>query len=163
MSSNRLPQPSLDRVSLNDSDYDAIEAAVMETARGRWFLSEYARRQRRGETETILGALDALGRIIQRQQGVAGKPNGVATSYSASARFTSCLHGGLATRSPVGEPPRALSPQPSAPLVPAPKQSLSAAASIASSTPMAGARDDVVRSCLLLDDALDYSLLGNVA
>jgi chemotaxis protein CheZ len=45
---------------LDDQDYAAIEAAVMETDRGRWFLSEYARRNRHAETE---GLLESLGRI----------------------------------------------------------------------------------------------------
>ena len=31
---------------LSEDDYAAIEAAVMETARGRWFLAEFARRLR---------------------------------------------------------------------------------------------------------------------
>lgn len=38
-------------------DYEAIEAAVMETGRGRWFLAEYARRNRHAETSAILGTL----------------------------------------------------------------------------------------------------------
>lgn len=53
---------------LQPEDYEEIEAAVMETARGRWFLSEYARRQRAVETEGLHAAiarleerLDALG------------------------------------------------------------------------------------------------------
>jgi chemotaxis regulatin CheY-phosphate phosphatase CheZ len=44
----------------DDQDYVAIEAAVMETDRGRWFLAEYARRNRHAETE---GLLESLGRI----------------------------------------------------------------------------------------------------
>jgi hypothetical protein len=43
-----------------ESDYSSIEAAVMETDRGRWFLAEYARRNRHAETE---GLLESLGRI----------------------------------------------------------------------------------------------------
>ena len=53
---------------LQPEDYEEIEAAVMETARGRWFLCEYARRQRAVETEGLRAAiarveerLDALG------------------------------------------------------------------------------------------------------
>ena len=44
-------------------DYDAILDAVMETARGRWFLVEHARRNRHADTETLL---DALRRIERR-------------------------------------------------------------------------------------------------
>jgi hypothetical protein len=31
---------------VSDDDYDAIESAITETTRGRWFLFEYARRHR---------------------------------------------------------------------------------------------------------------------
>src|SRR5215469_4112384 len=40
------------------ADYDAIFSAVMETVRGRWFLTEYARRNRNADTELILAALE---------------------------------------------------------------------------------------------------------
>jgi hypothetical protein len=43
-------------------DFDTVEAAVMETERGRWFLSEFARRQRANENAAILAALDCLTR-----------------------------------------------------------------------------------------------------
>ena len=37
-----------------------IEQAVMETARGRWFLLEYARRQRAAETQRLADLVDRL-------------------------------------------------------------------------------------------------------
>ena len=54
------PPATLPRGSLAEADYDAIEQAVMETARGRWFLAEYARRNRHADTVTVL---DAIGRL----------------------------------------------------------------------------------------------------
>lgn len=45
---------------ISDADYDAIAAAVMETERGRWFLKEYARRNRHSDTQTVLNALERL-------------------------------------------------------------------------------------------------------
>jgi chemotaxis regulatin CheY-phosphate phosphatase CheZ len=45
---------------LDEADYEAIEAAVMETARGRWFLTEYARRNRTADTTMLLKALDRI-------------------------------------------------------------------------------------------------------
>lgn len=42
---------------LDASQYDAIEDAVRETERGRWFLAEYARRNRNADTEVLLGAI----------------------------------------------------------------------------------------------------------
>lgn len=45
---------------LSAADYSMIEQAVMETARGRWFLLEYARRQRAAETQRLTDAVDRL-------------------------------------------------------------------------------------------------------
>src|SRR5215468_2857619 len=42
------------------ADYDAIYAAVMETMRGRWFLAEYAKRNRNADTELLLAALERI-------------------------------------------------------------------------------------------------------
>src|SRR4051794_4044167 len=42
------------------ADYEAISAAFMETSRGRWFLSEYAKRNRNADTRMVL---DAVARI----------------------------------------------------------------------------------------------------
>jgi len=47
------PQPT-------EADFEAIEAAVSATARGRWFLAEYARRRREENALRILAALDRL-------------------------------------------------------------------------------------------------------
>jgi hypothetical protein len=61
--SARAAQPS-------EADYDAIREAFMETSRGRWFLGEYAKRNRNADTSMVLDAVarieDAL--AAQRQQ-----------------------------------------------------------------------------------------------
>lgn len=49
---------------LQPEDYEEIEAAVLETARGRWFLSEYARRLRAAEIDGLLAALARLERRL---------------------------------------------------------------------------------------------------
>jgi hypothetical protein len=49
---------------LTAADYDTIEAAVMETARGRWFLIEYDRRRRAAETSQLLEAVTRLERAV---------------------------------------------------------------------------------------------------
>ncbi len=54
--------------ALNPADYDAIEAAVVETARGRWFLAEYARRNRHSDTTTLLRALDRIEQAMTRDR-----------------------------------------------------------------------------------------------
>lgn len=43
-----------------EEDYVAIHAAFMETSRGRWFLGEYAKRNRNADTSMVL---DAVARI----------------------------------------------------------------------------------------------------
>jgi hypothetical protein len=45
---------------VTDSDYEAILSVIMETARGRSFLIEYARRNRRADVEMILTKIDKL-------------------------------------------------------------------------------------------------------
>lgn len=45
-----------------DADYHAIREAFMETARGRWFLNEYAKRNRNADTAMVL---EAVARIEQ--------------------------------------------------------------------------------------------------
>jgi hypothetical protein len=44
----------------NEEDYAAIHEAFMETSRGRWFLGEYAKRNRNADTRLVL---DAVARI----------------------------------------------------------------------------------------------------
>src|SRR6266571_1406366 len=63
-----MPQPPA-LMPLSEADYDLIEAAVMETGRGRWFLAEYARRNRHSDTMTLLGAIGRLEAAIR------GEPN----------------------------------------------------------------------------------------
>ena len=49
---------------LSQADYEAIEAAVMETARGRWFMAEYAKRNRQADTLQLLGAIQRIERVV---------------------------------------------------------------------------------------------------
>ncbi|MGH6771514.1 MAG: hypothetical protein ACRECO_21140 [Xanthobacteraceae bacterium] len=48
-----------------DADYDAIYAAVMATMRGRWFLEEYARRNRHADTAKLLSAIARIEAVIR--------------------------------------------------------------------------------------------------
>lgn len=57
---------------LSTADYAMIEAAVMETSRGRWFLSEFAKRNRHADTESLLAALARLeGGVLAAAQATA--------------------------------------------------------------------------------------------
>lgn len=51
-------------------DYDAVEAAVMETECGRWFLSEFRRRNRGADTQSVLLAVRSLEKRIKAMQAV---------------------------------------------------------------------------------------------
>jgi chemotaxis regulatin CheY-phosphate phosphatase CheZ len=53
---------------LSEADYEAIEAAVVETNRGRWFLAEYARRNRHADTKMLLTAIDRLEAAIRGER-----------------------------------------------------------------------------------------------
>ncbi len=52
---------------LTDADYEMIAAAVLETARGRWFLSEHARRNRHADTRLVLQAIERLEHSIAQR------------------------------------------------------------------------------------------------
>ncbi len=58
--------PSLHSLSL--ADYDTIEQAVMETERGRWFLKEFAHRNRTADTQMLLGAIDRIERVVSAER-----------------------------------------------------------------------------------------------
>jgi len=51
-----------------EADYDVLCQALMETARGRWFLEEYARRNRHADTRAVLDAIGHLEGAIRDQQ-----------------------------------------------------------------------------------------------
>src|SRR6476660_5285687 len=62
-------------VAPGEEDYAAISEAFMETSRGRWFLTEYAKRNRNADTRMVL---DAVARIeaslaAQRDEGLAAQ------------------------------------------------------------------------------------------
>jgi len=76
--SARATQPS-------EQDYDAIREAFMETARGRWFLGEYAKRNRNADTRMVL---DAVARVEENlaAQRQAAPDNGLAEALVAISR-----------------------------------------------------------------------------
>ena len=56
--------PSSQSDLLVSADFETVHSAVLETERGRWFLSEYSRRQRAVETAEIQTSLDRLMRRV---------------------------------------------------------------------------------------------------
>jgi hypothetical protein len=57
---------------ITEQEYEAIEAAVMETARGRWFLSEFGRRNRHADTGVLLDAIGRLESAVVGDRGAGG-------------------------------------------------------------------------------------------
>ncbi len=45
---------------LHEADYESIEAALLQSARGRWFLAEYSRQNRSADTRMLLDAITKL-------------------------------------------------------------------------------------------------------
>ncbi len=50
----------------SEADYLSFCATFSESARGRWFLAEYAKRNRNADTEVLLAALDRIEALIQK-------------------------------------------------------------------------------------------------
>jgi len=61
--SARAVQPS-------EADYDAIRDAFLETSRGRWFLGEYAKRNRNADTSMVLDAVARIEEALAAQRQV---------------------------------------------------------------------------------------------
>ncbi len=59
--SARAAQPS-------EEDYEAIREAFMETSRGRWFLTEYAKRNRNADTRMVLDAVARIEETLAAQR-----------------------------------------------------------------------------------------------
>ena len=55
-------------VEPDDVDYEAIRKVFMETARGRWFLGEYAKRNRTTDASMVLDAVSRLENALARQR-----------------------------------------------------------------------------------------------
>ncbi|KRQ09040.1 chemotaxis protein histidine kinase CheA [Bradyrhizobium sp. USDA 4518] len=52
----------------SEEDYAAISAAFMETSRGRWFLGEYAKRNRNADTRMVLDAVARIEESLSAQR-----------------------------------------------------------------------------------------------
>ncbi|MDO9561630.1 MAG: hypothetical protein Q7J60_08425 [Bradyrhizobium sp.] len=74
--SARAAQPS-------EEDYDAISKAFMETSRGRWFLGEYAKRNRNADTSMVLEAVARLEENLAAQRQPQPADNGLDEALAA--------------------------------------------------------------------------------
>jgi len=65
-----------------EADYEAIREAFMETARGRWFLAEYTKRNRNADTNLLLETLSRLeGNLATQKQ----QPQGLSLTAALGA------------------------------------------------------------------------------
>ncbi len=62
MSNSKAPSP------LRTADYEAIETALLQSTRGRWFLTEYTQRNRNADTRMLLDALSKLETAVLKPQ-----------------------------------------------------------------------------------------------
>jgi hypothetical protein len=67
----------------SEQDYDAISEAFMETSRGRWFLGEYAKRNRNADTRMVLDAVARIEENLAAQRQPAPDNDGLAEALAA--------------------------------------------------------------------------------
>jgi hypothetical protein len=87
--------------------FESIEAAVMETERGRAFLREYAKRNRHADTQVLLTSLSRIEKSIEMRQ----EPSGVdqfrgdllemANAIDKTRKEISAMHSDQASTSPL--------------------------------------------------------------
>ncbi len=68
MSSDPLAHADIWTGAPSDTEYDAVYAAVTATERGRWFLAEYANRNRNADTQLLANALARIEAAIARDE-----------------------------------------------------------------------------------------------
>ena len=69
-----------------EEDYAAISEAFMETSRGRWFLAEYAKRNRNADTRMVLDAVARIEQSLaaQKEETLAAQREGFAAQQQAA-------------------------------------------------------------------------------
>ena len=70
-----------------EEDYAAISEAFMETSRGRWFLTEYAKRNRNADTRMVLDAVARIEQslVAQKEETLATQRESLAAQQQAAA------------------------------------------------------------------------------
>jgi chemotaxis regulatin CheY-phosphate phosphatase CheZ len=71
------PHPETQRRPGLAESYASLEALLRASPRGRWFLAEYARRNRTAETELLLEALGRIERAVTKPASRHGAPGNV--------------------------------------------------------------------------------------
>ncbi|SDN33144.1 hypothetical protein [Afipia sp. GAS231] len=73
-----------------EEDYAAISEAFMETSRGRWFLTEYAKRNRNADTRMVLDAVARIEQSLaaQKEETLSAQREGLAAQQQAADAAT---------------------------------------------------------------------------
>jgi hypothetical protein len=104
---------------LSEADFDSIEAAVMETARERWFLAEYARRCRAQDTARILSAVERMeNAAAAREVGEANARQNAERAEALVRQLGEILHVAQSSQPPGAQCANAPDPQRDAPAPP---------------------------------------------
>ena len=88
-----------------EEDYDAIREAFMETSRGRWFLSEYAKRNRNADTRMVLDAVARIEQTIAAQKAPPPEPDDVRLTEALAAIKASLVEARTAATIALGARP----------------------------------------------------------
>jgi hypothetical protein len=77
----------------HDAEYDAVYAAVTETERGRWFLTEYAKRSRRADTDLVAAAIARIEAAVcgDAPQSSAAEPRDLTAIVGAVERIEAAI------------------------------------------------------------------------
>src|ERR1700730_2549466 len=69
-----------------EEDYAAISEAFMETSRGRWFLTEYAKRNRNADTRMVHDGVARMEQSLaaQKDETLAAQREGLAAQQQAA-------------------------------------------------------------------------------
>jgi len=81
----------------SQDEYDAIEQAVLDSPRGRWFLAEHTRRTRAVETDRLLAAIDRLYEAATQSAAGAAAEAGTAVQLDLLYRDLADMRQSIAT------------------------------------------------------------------
>ena len=65
MANDSLALPGIDVGPPQEAEYDAVYAAVTATERGRWFLTEFASRNRHADTDSLIAAIARIAAAVR--------------------------------------------------------------------------------------------------
>jgi hypothetical protein len=104
-------------------DYDSICAALMQTERGRWFLQEYARRNRSADTQILLAAIERIEAVVCAQRNKQVQPGFRSDLLEMAEAITRTRAEVAEIRSDAASRPESARPDGEASPVPRPPQS----------------------------------------